>query len=151
MDCAGVGFFGIARVFAGSVFGGAGREFFPDFWTAASDQTLSAYFIAGARYAGIFLQRKIGPGNLHRRYSGSAINRAIYRAGGGSDAVAKTAGYRAVAVQNVAVSAAGGADDGRLGMAFLAHWRCTKMGIVGDYAGRACVSGLDRSDETMAV
>src|SRR6266478_1423161 len=151
VDRAGFGVLRFTGIFAGTVFGGARWEFFPDFWTIASDKKVSAHFIAGAGHAGIFLQHQTRSGNFHRGNLGDAADRTVHRSSRRRDAVARKSGNGIASLQNVSVPIAGGIDDDRLGLALLAYRRGAQMGIAGDRAGRVGVSGLDSNDETMAV
>ena len=151
VDRHGIGVFAAAGLFAGALFGGARWEFLSGICAPASQQTFSARVAAGSRGAGVSLQRFTEAGDGHCRNSFHAAAGAVHWTGSGSDVAAAALGYGAVAVQDVAVSAASGADHFRVGVAVLADRGDTEMGAGGDRAGSPGVSHSRAEGATMAV
>src|SRR6266705_3798880 len=151
VDRPGLGVFGVAWLFARAVFGGFGREFFSGVRALASNQTFPACVAAGLGRACVSLQYQLEAGNRYCGDSFHAPARAIHRTGGGRDGAAAALGPAAIAVQDVVGSSACGADDDRVGVAFLADRGDAKMGSRGDRAGSPGVSHSRSGDATMAV
>src|SRR5262249_33221236 len=148
---AGFGVFCFVGSFASAVFSGDRREFLFGVWAGASDEEISACIAAGSRWLGFCVQYGLVAEAGDCGNFGSAADRAVYRAGGGTDFIASTLGGRALSIQNVALSGTGSADDRGMGLALLANGASAQMGIAADCDWYCGVFDLGVGSKTMAV
>src|SRR5712672_2980603 len=151
MDCRRFGVLRPAGSFARALFSGAGREFFPAVRQGTSYKTFSAYITAGISWAGFPVQYFAQAETGHSGNLGNAAAGPVYWPGGWGDAVAEAARNSGIAIQNVVLSAASGADNDRVGVAILANRADAKVGPRGDRPGSTGVSDSRARSETMAV
>ena len=88
VDCVCVSVFVAAGIFARSVFGGAGWEFFQRICACASEKALSARIVAVSRRIDVCFRAAVQAAHGDCRGAGHAVNHSIHRTGRGRDAIA---------------------------------------------------------------
>ena len=127
-------------------------NFLLDFRARTSDEAFPLHFAAGAGRGGSGIQPAVEPFLRHSRHPGDALHHPIYRPGGGVDPAAATLGERAIAVPHVAVSAAGGRSDHRLGRNFHFHGTQADARVARRGDGRnSCIFGTRAMDAPVAL